>query len=428
MPMYILSHPTGNQNMRHAALALLQGGLLGEVWTCLGWRDDHPLTSCLPRRLRAEVARRTFPPEIASRLHLRPWQELGRLAAMRLGWSSLIAHEHGTFCIDQVYRDLDRCVAARLADGDGCGMAGVYAYEDGAADSFRAAERLGLNRIYDLPIGYWRAFEAICDDERQAEPAWADTLIGTLDSQAKRARKDCELSLSTSIMVATNYTASTLSSYPGALPRCTVIPYGSPPPHPGPRTWSTAGPLRVLFVGSLSQRKGISYLFNAVAGLGNHVDLTVIGSRTRPCAELDRALARHRYIPTLPHQEILAEMRQHDALLFPSLFEGFGLVITEAMSQGLPVITTPHTAGPDVIEHGVDGFIVPIRSVAAITEHLDRLIRDRPLLRQMGLAALAAAARRPWSNYHSLLLNALAPSAATAPAAAPQHATVAPCP
>jgi glycosyltransferase involved in cell wall biosynthesis len=408
--MLALVHPTGNQNMRQAALALQQGGVLGEVWTCLGWREHHPLTACLPPRLRAEVARRIFPQEIASRIHLRPWRELGRLVAMRLGWGALTAHEQGPFCIDAVYRDLDRSMAARLLAGDGCGLSGVYAYEDGASASFAAAERLGLERVYDLPIGYYRAFEAICRDEREAAPAYAETLIGTLDSGAKRARKDRELALASTILVASSYTAATLSRYPGSLRPPIIIPYGCPPVHQGPRSWSAEGPLRVLFVGSLSQRKGISYLFQAVARFGPHVSLTVIGSRTRPCAALEQELARHRHIPSLPHQEILKEMRLHDVLLFPSLFEGFGLVISEAMSQGLPVITTPHTAGPDLITDGVDGFIVPIRSVEAISGHLERLIGDRPLLAQLGMSALATAARRRWADYRAGLLRALAPA------------------
>jgi starch synthase len=418
MAMLIISHPTGNQNMRQAALALQQGGLLGEVWTCLGWREDHPLAGCLPRRLHAEAARRSFPRTIASRIRLRPWLELGRLAATRLGWSRLIAHEQGPFCIDQVYRDLDRGVAAHLMDGDGCGMTGVYAYEDGAAASFRAAERLGLQRVYDLPIGYWRAFEAICCEEREAVPAYAETLIGTLDSAAKRERKDRELASATSILVASSYTAATLRRYPGSLRPPTIIPYGCPAVYQGPRSWSAEGPLRALFVGSLSQRKGISYLFQAVAGFGPHITLTVIGARTRPCAALEQELARHRYIPSLPHHEILAEMRRHDVLIFPSLFEGFGLVITEAMSQGLPVITTANTAGPDIISDGVDGFIVPIRSVQAISAQLDRLIGDRSLVRQLGSSALATAARRHWADYRTGLLHALAPAPRSALAGA----------
>jgi len=66
-------------------------------------------------------------------------------------------------------------------------------------------------------------------------------------------------------------------------------------------------------------------------------------------------------------------MAAHDVFVFPSLFEGFGLVLLEAMAMGLPVITTPHTAGPDLIREGMEGFIVPIRHSTAIAERLEQL-------------------------------------------------------
>src|SRR5207244_8367300 len=97
-------------------------------------------------------------------------------------------------------------------------------------------------------------------------------------------------------------------------------------------------------------------------------------------------------------------MRRHDVLLLPSLFEGFGLAITEAMSQGMPVITTAHTAGPDMIDDGVDGFIVPLRSAGAIAEKLELLARDRERLHAMKISAREKAQMHPWDNYRRALV------------------------
>ena len=77
-------------------------------------------------------------------------------------------------------------------------------------------------------------------------------------------------------------------------------------------------------------------------------------------------------------------MREHDVFVFPSLFEGFGLVITEAMSQGVPVITTDRTAGPDLIQDGVDGWIVPAGSSIAIKEVLYKILENPELIKQFG--------------------------------------------
>lgn len=403
--MFLLSHPTGNQNMRHTALALREAQALAEVWTCLAVDAGSPLLSAMPRSVRDELLRRSFPAELTARLHVRPWREAARLATRRLGWSAASQHETGWCSVDQVYRDLDRHIARRIAAIDG--LSAVYAYEDGAAATFSSAKRLGLRRIYDLPIGYWRAFDAICAQEQELAPAWASTLVGTLDSPRKRARKDRELAHADQIIVASRFTAETLKRYPGRLAPVAVVPYGAPTPSNVPRTWSVDGPLRVLYVGSLSQRKGLSYLFQAAQTLGSGITLTVVGSRVAPCPALDAALAPHQYHPSLPHAQVLRMMREHDVLVFPSLFEGFGLVITEAMSQGMVVITTPHTAGPDVITDGTNGFLVPIRDGQAIAERLERLRSDRQHLADMGTRALEASAKRGWDAFRRELAQAV---------------------
>jgi glycosyltransferase involved in cell wall biosynthesis len=81
------------------------------------------------------------------------------------------------------------------------------------------------------------------------------------------------------------------------------------------------------------------------------------------------------------------------------LFEGFGLVILEAMAQGTPVITTPHTAGPDILTHGRDGLLVPIRDPVAIAQHLEMLRRNPDQVAAMGEAAQKTARNWLWAGY-----------------------------
>jgi glycosyltransferase involved in cell wall biosynthesis len=256
--------------------------------------------------------------------------------------------------------------------------------------------------FYDLPIGYWRAAHRILSEEAERRPEWAATMPGLSDPPEKLERKDEELRLADKVLVASSFTKHTLAECPFPVGETIVIPYGADEETAGlaesPR--ESAGRLRVLFVGGLSQRKGIADLFEAVAKLGGHVELTVIGKKAGgDCPALDTNLSRHRWIPSLPREGILAEMRNHDVLVFPSLFEGFGLVVTEALSQGLPVITTPHTCGPDIMEDCIDGFIVPIRNPEAIAEKLEHLASDRSHLAEMSQAALKKARSLSWVEY-----------------------------
>ena len=399
--MLIFSHPTGNANVRHAALALWRAGLLGEFWTCLNLRPPAVVERLLPARAAGQLRRRSFPGELAAAIRTRPFREVVRHFAPRLGLNGLVRHEHGPFSVDGVYRSLDRAVARRVRDGK---FKAVYAYEDGARCSFVEARKRGIRTLYDLPIGHWRAARTLLLEEAQREPEWATTLTGNRDSPAKTERKDAELALADIVFVASTFTRKTLgeaSDFKGVV---MVVPYGSPMHLPVAPVRASAKKLRVLFVGSLGQRKGLSYLFDACRQVRSAVTLTVIGRKPdEPCAALDRELRDVRWIPTCTHAGILEEMAAHDVFVFPSLFEGFGLVLLEAMAMGLPIITTANTAGPDLITDGAEGFIVPIRDSAAIAEKLECLHRDPERLASMSRQARTRAREYSWDNYEQTL-------------------------
>ncbi len=404
--MVALSHPTGNVNVRQAALALAEANLLGEFWTCINWRPDSGLARLFPARLRELLERRTFPEAVRARARTDPWLESARLLTTKLGWHALAEHERGRFSVDAVYRRLDRCVARRL-QGEGAGsLKAIYGYEDGSSETFAAARERGLLCVYDLPIGYWRAAQRIYREEVEREPAWAATIEGAHDSDEKLARKEAEAAAADLIIVASRFTAETLHEAPARASRIEVVPYGAPVVEGDhePRPAAKSGVLRAIFVGAMTQRKGLSYALEAVRRLAPRVELTLIGARPSvPCAPLDQALRAHRWFPNLSSPEVLAEMRRHDVLLFPSLCEGFGLVILEALACGLPVIATSHTGAPDVLAEGIDGFIVPIRSADAVTEKLTALLESPSRLAAMKEAALLKARALRWEDYRSTI-------------------------
>ena len=403
--MIVVSHPTGNQFVRAVLAGFESVGVLGEFDTAFSFDPDSMLGRLVPAGARRHLARRHFAGIDQRLIRQRPWRELARLTALAVGLRRLTRHETGWASVDGVYRDLDAWVAERLPRLQRQGVLGIYAYEDEAFRSFAVAGEIGMRKYYDLPIGYWRVGRALMQEEAERSPEWAPTLTGNLDSASKLERKDAELEGADVIFVASSFTQKTLSAAKGAANKPVVIaPYGAPPTITE-REFAERGkkighgPLRALFVGSLTQRKGIAEVFAATRRLHAWVELTVIGRKPAVCPALEAALKHCRYIPSLPHHGILQEMRRHDVLLFPSLFEGFGLVILEAMAQGLPVITTSHTAGPDVLIDGREGFIVPIRSVDAIIEKLVYLLRHPRDLQEMARKAVLRAQENTWADY-----------------------------
>ncbi len=392
----IVSHPTGNANVSAVVSALNEDELLAAFFTCIQWRPESAFARLTPRAVRSIFERRARIQLPSHLVRTRPLRELARNLYIRAGRKHRIAHAHHPFSIDGVYRDLDVFVARSLRKYPSARA--VYAYEDGALQQFRQARKSGLHCIYDLPIGYWRAGRKISTEEAELRPAWKGTLQALVDTDAKCALKDQELQLADTVIVPSTFVKDTLGLYPGEK-KIVVNPFGVPANISAPRELTDPDqPLKVLYVGSLTQRKGISYLFEAIEQAGRAVTLTVIGRKVGSSDLLDMYCQKHRWISSLPHHEILAEMRLHDVFVFPSLFEGLALVQGEALSQGLPVITTPNSGGADILRDEIDGFIVPIRDPEAITSRLLQLYQDRALLQQMSDSARERAAQLDWQG------------------------------
>jgi len=395
----LFAHPTGNANARETAAALHRAGILDSFLTSIASFEGTGLDRFGGIGPLSELRRRRFSPELQVKTKTWPGREIARLLSSQLKLKHFTRHETGPFSIDAVYQSISRRHAKLAAISKT--VTAVYAYEDGAKEVFQAGRVAGLSNIYDLPIGYWRAARRLLVHEYSRHPEWAATLTGFLDSEAKLARKDDEIRLADHIFVASSFTAKTLEDFPGILPPVHVIPYGFPEPTKEKiYNYDANRSLKLLFVGGLSQRKGIADLFAAVEKLGCHAELTVIGSKSSQCCPaLDTALTKHRWMPSLPHHRILEEMRNHDLLVFPSLFEGFGLVITEAMSQGTPVLTTDRTAGPDLIEHGRNGWIIAADEISNLHETIENILHKPKEIELCGRAALESARARPWSAY-----------------------------
>jgi glycosyltransferase involved in cell wall biosynthesis len=406
----ILSHPTGNAFVRSLANGLAENGMLKEFQTTVGILDGTIWDSISKIPPFKELQRRKYDSTLKPYLRLSPWIELARQISPKVGFHKLVKHENGRFSVDAVYKNLDRNVAIHLKSISDKKLTGVYAYEDGALQTFLTAKEKGITCFYDLPIGYWRASKRLLEGEKNRRPEYVNTMVGLSDSDEKLIQKDKEIQLADKIFVASQFTANTLLDFPGKLAPIKVIPYGFPPIN-SPKKYRTiqqGSKLKILFVGGLSQRKGIADLFEVVAGLHSHVELTVVGKKpTNSCHALNNELLNHRWIHSLPHKDILELMRESDLLVFPSLFEGFGLVITEAMSQGTPVITTERTAGPDLISDGHSGWIVNAGQPNHLSETLRNILMDPKIISSVGKEAIHVASIRPWNVYAKEMVTAL---------------------
>jgi starch synthase len=147
----------------------------------------------------------------------------------------------------------------------------------------------------------------------------------------------------------------------------------------------------VLYVGRISLAKGFPYLLQAFANL--HVPnkhLTVIGGVLPEFKSVLEKLPQDSVTFTgpLPQVQLKEWMSRSHVMVMPSLDEGMALVQGQALACGCPIIATTNTGAEDLFTEGVEGFIVPIRDPAALTDRMQRLAEDPALQKRMSEAAL----------------------------------------
>jgi glycosyltransferase involved in cell wall biosynthesis len=144
------------------------------------------------------------------------------------------------------------------------------------------------------------------------------------------------------------------------------------------RVGEAAEPAEVLFVGRLSQEKGIEELVEATKGL----NLVVAGDG--PLRHLvPQALG------FVPHDEVERLLARAAVVVLPSHREGLPMVLLEAMANGRAVVATPVGGIPSLVEDGVTGLLVPTGDPHALREAITRLLGNPALRRKLGNAARA---------------------------------------
>lgn len=412
--LILLSHLTGSPNSRHAALAYHEAGLLRACHHNLAWTDPPGLPALLPGALRAALRRRQFPAVLAPRLRTHPLPEWARLVAARLRLPLLAPLARRLCSIQASNRRFDRAVARSLG-GSGCQA--VHGYFDTSLHTFREARRLGLRRIYELPTPYWRTVRRVTEAERARRPGsdWNATLPSADSLAASAAQRDEELQLADLILVPSAFVRDSLAEAPAFQAPVVVIPYGCPDLAP-PLTTGDSPRLRLLFAGTLSQSKGLADLLEAIEPLGDRVSLTLAGSASGPLpAGLRHPGAQVRRAGQLPHGDLLQEMRGHDLLVLPTLYEGLSLVALEAMSQGLPVLTTTCSGLDGLIENGRHARLVPPADPAALRAEIESLLSQPEARRSLAEQARDWAREHSWQRYGTSLVNACRSAAVPSP-------------
>ncbi len=436
----LLVHP-GTQHAPRLAATLERRGLLWRFWTGVaspkGRGDfERDYFDILKKRKRRRVV--DIPGE---RLRTIGWVEVVALLLARLP----INREKLWHWRNGVFQKLVPQQEIEEADV-------VVGFDTSAWIIGERAKRAGKMFVLDQSVGHPSSRAKAVREAGGNEEMWPQAFGARLEMVSKAEALEHELA--DVVVAASSFSKKTLMENGVPEGRIRVIPYGvggefvaagsARSAHfdreyfyilkeDGPATSDSSPvtkPFRFLYAGYLTKRKGIGVLLEAWeatggCGLRDHgtkgpregqkggahfdrkhsdnltdrwnkgAELRLVGGGERP----ENLPAGVVCLGQTPRDALLREMSEADVFVFPSLFEGFALVILEAMAAGLPVITTPNTAGPDLIEDGKEGLIVPAGDAKALHAAMESLLNDPERARSMGRAAHDKAKEYTWERF-----------------------------
>ena len=396
----LFGHPTGSPFSHNAALAHLEAGVLECL--CVPWMPStatirvlsllHPL-----RPLAQRFARRQFGPlsqvaKVQGRVG-----EACRLLTRAFGLGDYLP-------VDQANRWLMRTMVRECRRPT---VTAVHAYEDCSLWQFMQAKRLGKACIYDMPICYYPAREKVLMELQRKYPNWIPANWSPTTNDRLLEQKRQEMELADLTLVPCSYAAATIREcYPHK--DIALAPYGVDAEFWKPGTINNpSGPLRFMYAGQISLRKGIPLLIDAWSKAElRDAELVLVGSWLLADSKRRSLPPSVKWFPPCSSQALRDWYRKSDAFVFPSFAEGFGLVLLEAMACGLPAIASEASIGPEIITAGC-GLISPTGDLDRLVELLRWFDRHRNELPAMGREARAQAARYTWSNYRSFVTGAV---------------------
>lgn len=395
----LLTHPLGAPFVTNAICAFNESDLLSRVITTINFSKSF-IERVPSAAIQRELLRRSWiPQEVLPKCYFYPWREILRIFLEKFKLNSMLNISSKSLR-DLLFLHFDLTTSKNNKHFEKIDT--VYAYEDSSALTFERANKLGIARIYDLPIAYYKESQKIQKEEVELFPNFTSALEAANEPTWKIDRKQQELELASKIIVPSSFVKFSLENHGILDKQIKIVPFGAPsyfnvrvaPP----------SSFQVLFVGRIGPRKGVHYLLQAWSKLKlRDAKLKLVGI----CEFSDDYLAS---LPesveikqSVPHKELESIYHSASVLVLPSLVEGFALVMLEAMSCGVPVIATLNSGASDLITAGKDGFIVDIRSVQQLIEKMEWCYSNHEALHEMGKEAALKASQFSWENYRRKL-------------------------
>lgn len=289
------------------------------------------------------------------------------------------------------------------------GARAVYTFNTAGLEILTAARKRGMFTVLEQTIIPRSIEEALLAEARTRYPGWEPVRDQSAAAAALAQREREEWAQADMIVCGSEFVREGIRQCGGPVERCVVVPYGVDS-HFAPSIRERSGkPLRVLTVGQVGLRKGAASVLETARALQGTAEFRWVG----PVGLLEKArleMSRHVELtgPVVRH-EIMQHYAWADVFFLPSICEGSATVTYEALTCGLPVVTTPNAGS--TVRDGADGFVMPIYDVSSMAERLRQLYEDRALLARLGKAAALRAEQLSLAAYQKRFLSLIASAA-----------------
>lgn len=279
-----------------------------------------------------------------------------------------------------------------------------HGYEHASLASLKKCKSKKIFSVYEQPSAHHQFFtERIVLPLLEKEHAFRLNFKELFDSdlsKKRNSRRDEELKLADLIICNSTYVKNTLLHAGITEDKIQVLPLGFPEViH---REVSVKSKLRFLVSGNLSYLKGVHHilrLWKKYPELFSQHELFCIGTDTLDPIEWEGLPKNVQKMNRMNSVDYLQELSKADVYLLNSYSDGFGMVMSEAMANGLAVIGTENSAAPDIIQQDITGKIIPVANEVALLEAMTWMIAHPEDLVKMRMAAMEYAKGHSWDTY-----------------------------
>lgn len=412
MKKVLVVHP-GKQHSLRTAGAILESGQLYKYITTI-YDKEGSITNCLKKCLgeknkkKMNTRKSTEIPDEFVLQYCELRALFGIFLSKIFGLSSVVWHKYNYYLNDVFGKKVAKYAIKHDIDI-------IISYDNNSSLLFEMIKKYAPNiqLVLDVSIAnrLYMKSNYIKDIEKFGDAKLKDEQLILWDKRVC-SRIKREMELADHFIVASNMSKESLIYSDVREESITIIPYGVDFDRfefAQKSDKDLNAPLKMIYVGQISRRKGLHHLLKYTRENAGKVSLKLAGDLNVEY-DLYKEYSNDLNIDFLGFvtRDKLAEVyKESDVFIFPTLGEGFGLVVLEALSCGVPVICSDLAGGNDAIKDGINGFVFKAGNDIDMDQKIDKIISGEVSLSELSANARKSVEYYTWSRYKNAVVECI---------------------